>query len=123
MPRRLIVPLSFFAIASQALPSIAADRILLQQSRPSQATLFISNADGSVEHSLTQPGSMDYNPAWSPKGDWIAFTSERAGSADIYRAHPDGTGVERLTDNPAFDDQAALSPDGTHLVFVSTRAA
>jgi Tol biopolymer transport system component len=85
--------------------------------------LFISNADGSGEQPLTQPGALDYNPAWSPKGDWIVFTSERAGSADLYRIHPDGTGLDRLTDDPAYDDQAAFSPDGKQLVFVSTRAA
>lgn len=91
--------------------------------RPTQASLFISNADGSGERPLTQSGSLDYNPTWSPKGDWIVFTSERAGSADLYRIHPDGTGLDRLTDDPAYDDQAAFSPDGKQIVFVTTRAA
>ena len=101
---------------------LAADRILFDRLGPTQATLFISNADGSAERPLTQPGSLDYNPSWSPKGDWIVFTSERGGSADLYRIHPDGTGIERLTDDPAYDDQAAFSPDGARIVFVSTRA-
>src|ERR1700761_5980736 len=85
----------------------AADRILFDRLGPTQATLFISNADGSAERPLTQPGSLDYNPSWSAKGDWIVFTSERDGSADLFRIHPDGTGLERLTDDPAFDNQAA----------------
>ena len=107
-------------LLSPAKPQTASSsitRALLRQA------LFIANADGSGEHALTQPGTLDYNPTWSSKGDWIAFTSERASSADIYRIHPDGSGLERLTDDPAFDDQAAFSPDGSHLVFVSTRAA
>jgi Tol biopolymer transport system component len=83
----------------------------------------MSNADGSGEQPLTQPGSLDYNPAWSSKGDWIVFTSEQAGSADLYRIHPDRTGLDRLTDDPAYDDQAAFSPDGKQVVFVTTRAA
>jgi Tol biopolymer transport system component len=74
--------------------------------------LFISNADGSGERALTQPGALDYNPSWSQSGDWIVFTSERGGSVDLYRIHPDGTGLDRLTDDPAYDDQGALSPDG-----------
>ncbi|MGA2537927.1 MAG: hypothetical protein ABSF53_18075 [Terracidiphilus sp.] len=103
--------------------SLAADRILFDRLGPTGASLFISNADGSAERPLTQPGTLDYNPSWSQKGDWIVFTSERAGSADLFRIHSDGTGLERLTDDPAYDDQAAFSPDGARIVFVSTRAA
>src|SRR5271169_6327790 len=88
---------------------------------PSRASLMIADPDGTGERTLTE-GSLDYNPAWSADGKWIAFTSERGGSADLYRMRPDGTGVERLTDDPAFDDQASFSPDGSQIVFVTTRA-
>jgi Tol biopolymer transport system component len=100
----------------------AAERIVFARLGPSEASLFVSNADGSGERPLTLAGSVDYNPSWSHRGDWIVFTSERAGSADLYRTHPDGTGIERLTDDPAYDDQAAFSPEGSRVVFVSTRA-
>ncbi len=122
MARRLAASMFFLALAPVTLCALAADRILFAHLSPSQAQLYIANADGTAEHALTQTGGMDYDPAWSPKGDWIAFTSERAGSDDIFRVRPDGTGVERLTDSPAFDDQAAFSPDGSRIVFVSTRA-
>ena len=89
---------------------------------PKEIGLFIANADGSDEHPLPGTTDVDYDPAWSPDGGWIAFTSERNGSADLYRMKPDGTGLERLTDSPAYDDQAAFSPDGQQIVFVTTRA-
>ena len=98
-------------------PSIALTRI-----GPSSIQLFISDADGSAERPLLNSDSRDYNPVWSPDGQWIAFTSERNGSADLYRVKPDGTGLELLTASPSYDDQADYSPDGQHLVFVSTRA-
>src|SRR6266849_3719343 len=87
-----------------------------------QLGLFVAAADGSDERPLLASPDIDYNPAWSPDGAWIVFTSERAGSADLYRARPNGADLERLTDSPAFDDQAAFSPDGRQLVFVTSRA-
>ena len=122
MPRLLFRALCIFAFAAANLFCLAADRVLFTRLGPTQSTLFISNADGSAERPLTQPGSLNYNPAWSPGGDWIAFTSERAGPANLFRMHPDGSDVERLTADAAYDDQAAFSPDGRQIAFVSTRA-
>ena len=122
MTRLLALSLWVLAFVSSRNCCLAADRILFDRLGPTEARIFISNADGSAERPLTEPGSMDYNPSWSQKGDWIVFTSERGGSADLYRIHPDGTGIERLTDAPAYDDQSAFSPEGTRIVFVSTRA-
>jgi Tol biopolymer transport system component len=89
---------------------------------PGQIGLFIAAADGSEERPLLASPDVDYNPAWSPDGAWLAFTSERNGSADLYRVRPSGADLERLTDSPAFDDQAAFSPDGRRIVFVTSRA-
>jgi TolB protein len=121
--RRPLGLLLFVALMSISPFCWSTDHILFSRLAPSEARLFISNADGSGERALTQSGALDYNPAWSPSGDWIVFTSDRAGSADLYRIHPDGAGLERLTDDPAYDDQGSLSPDGKQMVFVSTRAA
>ena len=33
--------------------------------------MFISHADGSGERALLKPGTLDYDPVWSPKGQWI----------------------------------------------------
>jgi WD40 repeat protein len=57
-------------------------------------------------------GLTRLQPAWSPKGDWIAFTSERAGSADLYRVRPDGGDLQRLV--PATSPRRGL-PRGSRI--------
>jgi len=116
---------AFFALIFAAISVQTHDqhRILFTRIAPTQVGLFVSNSDGTEERPLLPGSGLDYNPRWSPDGQWIVFTSERNGSADLYRVKSDGTGpVERLTDSPAFDDQASSSPDGNQLVFVTSRA-
>ncbi len=44
-------------------------------------------------HRLTSGGLDDYNPAWSPGGEYLAFVSTRSGQPHIYRLGPgDGCG-------------------------------
>ncbi|HEX2918407.1 MAG TPA: hypothetical protein VHN81_07785 [Edaphobacter sp.] len=123
MSRWLVGFLCAIAFPAIASPCFAADRVVYTRLAPTQSTLYISNADGSAERPLTQSGSLNYNPAWSKAGDWIAFTSERNGPANLFRMHPDGSDLERLTEDAAYDDQAAFSPDGGQIVFVSSRTA
>jgi hypothetical protein len=70
MPRLRIL-LCFVTLTLSVLSGSATDRIVFLRLGRTQAILFISNADGSGEQPFTQPGSLDYNPSWSLKGNWI----------------------------------------------------
>ncbi|MDQ3631189.1 MAG: hypothetical protein M3417_07995, partial [Actinomycetota bacterium] len=77
---------------------------------------------GSGQTRLTNNPRQDLDPAWSPDGQRIAFTSVRDGdSSEIYTMAADGSGLTRLTTNDADDIQPAWSPDGTRIVFLSQR--
>jgi TolB protein len=82
------------------------------------------NHDGSGLVALTHDQSIDdVQPAWSPDGSVIAFTSETrhrdGGSAsDIYLIDPDGTDLVNLTRTPElWESSPAWSPDGTRILF------
>lgn len=72
---------------------------------------------------LIQLTSSGHNqqPAWSPDGKRIAFTSDRDGNPEIYVMNADGSGQVRLTNNPNVDQSPTWSPDGSRIAFTSSR--
>ena len=83
--------------------------------------IFVCNRDGSGLRQLTYSSAIDTNPAWSPSGSRIAFTSSRTGSPQIYVMDAQGSNLRRLTFDGDYNDGAAWSPDGTRLVYASRR--
>ena len=95
-----------------------------------RSSLMVMDSDGKTVTEIAQ-GAGD--PAWSPDGARIAFTSirDRFGdtcfhecdaSGEIYVAHADGGKPLRLTENEADDVSPAWSPDGKRIAFVSDRS-
>lgn len=63
--------------------------------------IYIMNSNGSSQKRLTQNKYADIMPAFSPKGDKIAFSSDRKERKvfDIFLINPDGSDEVNITDS------------------------
>ena len=87
------------------------------------SSLYLMNADGTNITQLTNVPGADFDPAWSPDGDRIAFTSIRDGNKQIYTLDVASLAVTRLTRTESEIDtsQPAWSPDGTMIAYMVKR--
>lgn len=70
---------------------------------------------------LTAGGSLDRQPAYSPDGNFVVFTSNRgSGNLDLWLLGPDGT-PHQLTDDEHQDWDPAFTPDGQSVLWSSNR--
>lgn len=110
---------------------------LQAQVRPKMQIAFVSNRDGNSEiyvmdghgknlRNLTNNLNTDRDPAWSPDGREVVFSSFRHGDighgkSAIYVMRADGKNVRRLTNNPNGAGQPTWSPDNHQIAFSSYR--
>ncbi|MEK6322560.1 MAG: PDZ domain-containing protein [Acidobacteriota bacterium] len=78
--------------------------------------------DGGEASRLTTGVGREFNPLFSPDGQWVAFTGEYDGTVDVYVVPASGGVPKRLTYHPGVDQLAAWTPDGRQVLFVSSRS-
>ena len=64
---------------------------------------------------------IDWDPAWSPDGTQLVWSSVRDFNLEIYVANADGSNSQRLTHDGGRDWFPSWSPDGTRIAFNSDR--
>jgi Tol biopolymer transport system component len=102
-------------------------QLAFASNRTGVAQVYLVNFDGTGLMQLTSLQDGACQPAWSPDGQRLAFTSPCRTNAEIYEgsqlflANADGTGIEPLPYVPGGDFDPAWSPDGKSIAFTSMR--
>lgn len=86
-----------------------------------QTDIYAIRSNGGAAKRLTTHPGVDEDPAWSPDGGSIAFTSNRDGRRGVFVMDEDGGGVTRLTDSASAAYRPDWSRDGSRIAFVSER--
>lgn len=120
-PQRITVGVDSVTSIAFEIFCAAPTQIAFVKGTGTSADIYVINSDGNGETRLTTQAGLDVDPAWSPDGRRLAFTSDRDGNREIYLMKADGTSPARLTSEPASDHSPAWSPDGSKIAFVSDR--
>ncbi|HET7453108.1 MAG TPA: hypothetical protein VFL12_10225, partial [Thermoanaerobaculia bacterium] len=71
---------------------------------------------------LTQGSATDRQPAYSPDGKWVVFSSSRGGNLDLWKISTETGQLRQLTDDAAQDWDPAFTRDGKGLLWSSNRS-
>ena len=80
-----------------------------------------SGSEGEGARWLTEGDTLDRQPAYSPDGTRVAFSSSRSGNLDVWAVDRTTGAVRRLTDDAADDWDPGFSADGKRLLWSSNR--
>ena len=90
-------------------------KIVFESDRSGGQQLYVMNADGSNQQRISFGGGRYGTPAWSPRGDLIAFT-RMSGGFRIGIMNTSGGGEKILT-NGWHDEGPSWAPNGRVLMF------
>ena len=79
--------------------------------------IYIMNPDGTGQVNLTRHPAYDSQPAWSPTGEKILFTSNRDGISDLFVMNADGTNVQQVFRKLIGRQHGTWAPDGKQITY------
>ena len=83
--------------------------------------LYVVGADGESERRITRDRTNEWSPAWSPRGDKIAYTSDADGDPAIWLYDVGSESSRKIVDGRGADTQPTWSPDGQTVLYSSDR--
>ena len=112
-PRRMGFRSALFAAVGAVLLGAIIGKMTLGSGVPA------SDSSPSLLWQLTFDKGVQTDPAWSPDGLRMAYSSDRSGYEDIWIKPVDGGQAVPLTQSPLPDVKPDWSPDGNRLVFAT----
>jgi dipeptidyl aminopeptidase/acylaminoacyl peptidase len=95
-------------------------KLALQISVVGMEAIWLLPGDGTAGGAIpTTRGTADRDPAWSPDGKALAFTSNRHGSWRLYVADEAGANARLLVRQESEARQPRWSPDGSAIAYLS----
>jgi len=85
-----------------------------------RSNLWMVSSESGWPRQLTVSNQRQASPAWSPKGNWIAYASDYDGNEqwDIFLVSPENGQVVNLTNTREISEESPVwSPDGNTLAF------
>jgi serine/threonine protein kinase len=102
-------------------------QVAFSSDRTGVPQIYLINIDRTGLHPVTNLPEGACQPAWSPDGTRLVFTSPCSTDADTYREsglyllNADGSGLEQLSMETGGDYDPAWSPKGERIAFTSLR--
>jgi Tol biopolymer transport system component len=83
--------------------------------------LYVMDLPSGTPKRLTNDQNREFQPAWSPDGQWLTYVTWSVEGGQIWKTRADGTGSpQQLTHVPAYYRDPVWSPDGQRIVALRT---
>jgi TolB protein len=70
--------------------------------------VYIANADGSNPQHIDTGNNFNFEPKWSPDGQWLVFLSGEHYDCDPYLVQSNGTGLRKLADRNGYKGEVPI---------------